>query len=365
MLLAVGLVFGGLFAWQLNKNAKKMAAMATMARPPATVSTALATETQWQQSIHAVGTVTPIEGIHIAPEVAGTISAIHFISGQQVKKGDILIELENSIEQATLENAQAQATLGKLMYDRVSELRSLKVNTQAEFDKSQAEYDQAMAAVKIANATLAKKMIRAPFDGILGLKNISMGEYIHAGAEIVSLQSIAPIYVDFSLPQHQYYKVKQEYTVIVTAEGLPDETFTGSLLSISPNLEESTRSVRARAEFKNIDQKLVPGMFVRVSVKLPQADHVVILPATAISFNPYGNAVYIVKPGDAGAPPTVQQRFIKTGQTMGDMIEILEGIQAGEEVVTTGQLKIRNGVPIQIKNDRIPSAEENPTPDES
>lgn len=360
MLVLVGVVFGGLFGFNAFKQKKIAEYMADMKPDPAHVATAKAFSQTWHQEITAVGSVTPVDSVDLAAEVSGTITAIHFDSGETVFAGDLLLELDSSTELASLKSAKATAELAKINFARQEELRDRSVNTQADFDQAKATRDQALAAVELAEAALDKKQIRAPFNGVLGLREISVGQFLNAGASIVYIQSNDPVYVDFSLPQSQFQMIKRNYQVVATVEGDAGKTFTGTIQSMTPNLEENTRQARVRAVFDNPDALLTPGMFANVTVELPASDELIILPNAAITYNPYGNAVYVVKKDN-----TVSQRFVKTGLTRGDLVVIEDGIEVGEEVVTAGQLKLRNGSEIIIDNERTPNAEERPNPEES
>jgi len=360
MLLLVGVVFGGIFGYKAHQIKEGMAMMKNMKQPPVHVSTAFATTENWERELHAVGSVTAVDSINLAAEVSGTISAIHFDSGDSVKAGDLILELESSTEKASLKSAVANAKLASINYERQLNLRERTVNTQADLDQAQASRDQALAAVELAQANLDKKQIHAPFDGQLGLRHVSQGQFLQAGSSIVYLQSTSPVYIDFSLPQNQFQLVSKGFEVRAKVENNDGKTFIGSILSITPMLEESTRQARVRAVFDNPDGLLTPGMFANVTIELPTEDPFIVVPNTSISYNPYGNVVYLV-----GDDNTVKQIFVKTGLTRGDLVSITDGLEEGQQIVTTGQLKLRNGSSIIVDNDVTPSAEENPNPEES
>jgi len=360
MLLLVGVVFGGIFGYKAHQIKEGMAMMKKMKQPPAHVSTAFASADNWERELHAVGSVTAVDSVNLAAEISGTISAIHFDSGDSVKTGDLLLELESSTEKASLKSAVASAKLATINYDRQLKLRERTVNTQADLDQAQASRDQALAAVELAESNLAKKQIHAPFDGQLGLRQVSLGQFLQAGSSIVYLQSTSPVYIDFSLPQSQFQLIHKGYEVRAKVENNDGKTFTGTIQSITPNLEENTRQARIRAVFDNTENLLTPGMFADITIQLPTEDSFIVVPNTAITYNPYGNVVYLV-----GDDNTVKQIFVKTGLTRGDLVSVTEGLEEGQQIVTTGQLNLRNGSAIIIDNDITPSAVENPNPEES
>lgn len=326
-----------------------------------TVASAQATQESWQDTLQAIGSVNPAQGVMVSPEVAGMVSEIQFDSGAVVKKGDLLLRLDTTSEEAQLRAAQAQVELAKLNADRSQQLIASKTISQTELDTALATLKQYQANADAISAIIDKKTIRAPFDGRLGIRMVNLGEQLDVGKTIVSLQSLTPIYVDFSLPQQDVSKLQAGLQVNVTSDAYPGTNFSGKLIAINPDLDAMTRSVQCRAEFENADQLLRPGMFVRAEVVLPQAQPVLVIPTTAVLSAPYGDAVYLVQTakenGMTNMPPetlVAQQKFIRTGRSRGDFTTVTSGLQPGDQVVTAGLFKLHNGTPVVINNTNAP-----------
>lgn len=326
-----------------------------------TVASAQAVQENWQDSLQAIGSVDAAQGVMVSPEVAGMVSEIDFDSGATVKKGDLLIKLDTTSEEAQLRAAQAQVELARLNADRSQQLIASKTISQTELDTALATLKQNQANADAISTIIDKKTIRAPFDGRLGLRMVNLGEQLDVGKAIVSLQSLSPIYVDFSLPQQDVSKLQTGLQVNVSSDAYPGTNFTGKLIAINPDLDALMRSVQCRAEFENADRLLRAGMFVRVEVVLPQAQPVLVIPTTAVLSAPYGDAVYLVMQakdiGLTNIPPTTlvsQQKFIRTGRSRGDFTAVTSGLQAGDQVVTAGLFKLHNGTPLVISNTNAP-----------
>src|SRR5471032_2640770 len=309
----------------------------TFVMPPDTVSSALAHEEKWQDSLSAVGSVNAAQGVTVASEVAGTVMEIDFESGAVVAKGDLLVKLDSSTEVAQLQAAQAQAELARLNAERTRKLSADKTVSQSELDAAEATLKQSQANAGEIRAAIEKKTIRAPFAGKLGIRLVNLGESLDARKAIVSLQSLTPVYADFSLPQQNLSQLKTGQPVQVTCDAYPDQKFDGVLTAINPDLDAATRSVPLRATFENTNELLRPGMFVRAEVVLPQGEPVLAIPATAVLSAPFGDSVYVIEPSTNSAGGlVVRQQLVRTGPSHGDSVSVLTGLKAGDRVVSAG-----------------------------
>jgi len=366
MLVIAGLIFGGIFGFQAFKSRMIKKYLSSQGVPPQTVSTIKASLQEWQPELNAVGTLRAVRGADLAPEVAGVISAIQFRSGEEVKAGAPLVQLNAAVDIAQLESLRAAAGLAELTYRR--DQRQLKVQavSQATVDADAANLKVAQARVAEQQALVDKKSIRAPFTGRLGLRAVDLGQYVAPGTKLVTLQALDPVYVDFSVPQNGLAGIRTGLKVSAAADALPGERFEGTIDAIDAKVDPATRNVQVRASLSNPHHRLLPGMFVTVAVDTGAAERRLTLPQTAISFNPYGNTVFVVEEkgkGPDGKPQLVAtQRFVTTGATRGDQIAILTGVKEGETVVTAGLLKLRNGVPVNINNSVQPSDQAAPKP---
>ena len=332
--------------------------------PPETISSAVAHEEKWQDTLVAVGSVNAAQGVIVSPEIAGTITEIAFESGATVNQGDLLIKLDTSSEEAQLRAAEAQVQLAKLNLDRTQKLRADNTVSQSELDQADATLKQNQANADAIRATIEKKNIRAPFAGRLGIRLVNLGEQLDVGKGIVSLQALTPVYVDFSMPQQNLSQLQTGLVVQVTSDSYPGTNFTGELAAINPDLNAMTRSVQLRAKLENADQMLRPGMFVHVAVVLPQGDAVLTVPATAVLRAPFGDAVYLIESSVAGGVTNLvaQQKFIRTGRMHGDFVSVESGLKAGDRVVTSGLFKLHNGSSVQENNAATDSPKPTLTP---
>lgn len=384
MLILVGAVFGAIFGFKWFGTKMMNQAMDNMPMPPASITAASAREERWSDALSAVGTLTAVNGTQVTTEAAGVVSAIRFESGQSVARGDVLLELDAGTERASLRALEAGLRLAVTQRDRFRELyEQRKLVARADLDQRESEVEQLQAQVEAQRALVARKTIRAPFSGQLGIRRVNLGQYLNPGDAIVSLQALDPIHLDFAVPEQRLSDIRLGQVVSAQVDAVPGPAVTGEVTAIEPEVELATRSVRVQATLANPDHALRPGTSARVSIGLGESGTVVVIPQTAVSFNPYGNSVYVVGPaqapaepaGDAApgeaAPPvrvegdtlTVSQRFIRTGASRGDLVAVLEGLRPGERVATSGLLKLRNGATVVI-NDRIePSAEAAPAPD--
>ena len=359
MLILVGAVLGGLFGFKAFVDGKIKEAMAGMANMPQTVSATKAETSDWQPKIDAVGTLRAVRGAELSLEVPGVVETISFQSGDEVKAGQVLLILRKEDEEARLQSLEATAQLAQITYDR--DLKQLKAQaiSQAIVDNDEANLRNARAQVAVQKAILDKKTLRAPFDGKLGLRQVDLGQFLAAGAMIATLQSMNPIYVDFLLPQQAVAQIAVGDKVRARIDAFPGQTFGGEITAINPKIETSSRNVQVRATLPNPDQKLMPGMFAAVELDTGAPQRLVTLPQTAVSYNPYGSLVYIVddkgKGADGKPELTARQVFVTTGATRGDQVAILKGVSEGDTVVTSGQIKLRNGVPVLVDNRAVPT----------
>jgi membrane fusion protein (multidrug efflux system) len=337
--------------------------------PPETISSAVAHEEKWQDTLVAVGSVNAAQGVIVSPEIAGTVTEIAFESGATVNQGDLLVKLDASSEEAQLRAAEAQVQLAKLNLDRTQKLRADSTVSQSELDQADATLKQNQANADAIQATIGKKNIRAPFAGRLGIRLVNLGEQLDVGKGIVSLQALTPVFADFSLPQQNLSQLSTGLAVQVTSDSYPGTNFTGELTAINPDLNAMTRSVQLRAKFENADQLLRPGMFVHVSVILPQAEAVLAVPATAVLSAPSGDSVYLIEPQVANGVTNLvaQQKLIRTGRMHGDFVSVESGLKAGDRVVTSGLFKLHNGSTVQENNAATDSPQPSlhPTPPNS
>ena len=338
--------------------------MAKSVPPPVTVSSDVAKAESWVPKIPAIGTFAAVQGIDVAPQVGGLVRAIHFDSGQQVEAGALLVELDDFVEQADLKSDTALLKKSDLDLQRQRELLSRGNTPQSNYDSALASRDTAAASLERTKAQIAQKAIKAPFRGRLGIRKVSLGQYVSPGTALVTLQKLDPIFVDFPVPEQNLDVLRNGQDVDVLVDAFPGETFKGVIKSIDAKVNQETRNVTVRAEVPNADRRLLPGMFANVNVLAGAPRDVVTLPRTAVVFSLYGDSVYIVKktpaqPAQSGAAAsaqpagetlTAERRFVRIGETRGDRVSISEGIKAGDEVVATGQIKLQPNARIRIDN---------------
>jgi membrane fusion protein (multidrug efflux system) len=361
------MVGGGLgFSFQNWKSAMIKNVMSSVAvPPPPTVSAAVATMEEWQQQIEAVGSLRAVNGADLSFEVAGIIKDLRFKSGDDVAAGDILTTLRADDDIARLDALKATAGLSEITIQRDQEQFKIKAVSQATLDTDAANLKNANAQVAQQQAVVDKKTLRAPFAGHLGVRAVDIGQYINAGTTVVTLQALDPIYADFFLPQQDLTRVALDEAVTVTVDTYPDRQFTGTITAINPKVDSATRNVQVRATLQNADRRLLPGMYASVSIAAGNKERYVTLPQTAVTFNPYGETVYIVD--DKGKDPQgkprlfARQVFVTAGHKRGDQVAILKGIDEGATIVTAGQMKLRNGVQIVVDNTIRPLADANPS----
>lgn len=359
LILAALVVLGVLFGYKFYTIRRTMAAMAAMTVPPVTVSAAQVSTESWPNTISAIGSLTSFRGITVKTEVEGLVRSIAAESGRSVAEGEELVRLDTSVEDAQLAGLEAQARLAELNLGRARELRTNGTNTPNDLDTAEATLASARSAVAQLRATLAKKRIVAPFAGRLGIVHVHPGQFLSKGDALVVLESIDPIHIDFSLPQQEISRLVVGQAVRLSVDAYPDHTFEGRITAVSPRVSDATRNLDIRATLANQDETLRPGMFARAEILLPDTDRALVIPAAAVVYNPYGETVYVIENGVA------QQRFIKTGATRGDITLVREGLKAGDQVVTSGQIKLRNGSAVHLDNTAAPDANPAPKPEES
>ncbi len=360
MLLAVAIVLGGVFGWQAFIGSMTKKYMAGAASAPQTVSTATAVATTWQSHIQAVGTLRAVRGADLSPQASGEVSEIAFESGNEVPAGKLLLRLKPNDDFAKLQQLQAAAELAEQNYKRDQEQFAAQAISQSILDSDASTLKSARAQVAAQQALIEEKIVRAPFAGRLGIRQVDLGQYLNAGTTVVTLQALDPILVDFYLPQQALEHLRIGQAVNAAIDTYPGVNFTGSIESINSKVDTASRNIQVRASFHNADRRLVPGMFAKVAVESGEETRQVTLPQTAITYNPYGDTVYLVQ--HDGNRNTVLQRFVKLGATRGDQVAILSGVNEGDVVVSAGQMKLRNGAAVIINNKLLPTDEPNPTP---
>jgi membrane fusion protein (multidrug efflux system) len=356
-----------------------------MVPPPVAVTTATVKQVDWQPVRPAVGTLTALRATTLSAELTGTVREIGFQNGSLVKQGQVIVRLDTSAEQAQLQSAVADLGLAKQTLDRAESLRKQEVNTQAELEAAQARDKQARATVVNLQAIINKKIIRAPFDGRAGIRAVELGQVVSPGTPIVSLQTVSPIYAEFQLPQQALADVKLDQKVVVKVDVFPGASWEGTVTLINPEVDPITRNVRMRATVENKDGRLNPGMFASVEVEAGQAHQALVVPATSVIFAPYGDSVFVVEqkkddPAEGGkAPPpapkakkapasdgkpelVARQEFVRLGERRGDFVQVLNGLNGGETIVSNGAFKLRNNQSVMVNNDLAPPANFVPVP---
>jgi len=348
VLIILGVVLGGVFAFKLFQL-RMMQAQFAQPLPPTPIAAALAQQEQWQPRLQAVGSLVAVNGTEVTTEIGGSIKTIQFESGQPVKAGAVLLQLEDSVDKAALDGARAERRLAEVKLNRAMDLIKRSAISKSEFDETQANADAAQARLAEKAAKLAQKTIRAPFDGLLGIRMVNLGQYLAPGSRIVSLQALDPIYVDYALPERYLPELSVGQGVEVKVAAYPDRVFGGNVSALASAIDTGNRSIVMRATLSNSDMLLRPGMFAEVATLQPQALSVITVPQTAVSFNTYGNFVYVITPGD-GNSLLAKRRQVTTGRSRAGNIEIVQGLQAGEQVVRAGLVKLRDGQSVVIDN---------------
>lgn len=373
MLVGVVVIFGGVFGVKAALSGMTNSFFDTMPQPAAAVTAVNAKAERWSDNEESVGTFVAINGTNVTTEAGGVVKSIEFEAGQPVKAGTVLIRLNTANELATLNSLEATAKLTAVQRDRWRALGKDKLVSQDEIEQRATAAASARADADAQRALISQKTIRAPFDGMLGIRQVNLGQFINPGDPIVSLQAIDPIYLDFSLPEKRMGQVLAGTRVRATVDAMPGRIFEGKVTAIQPEVEASTRNFKVQATLDNAEGNLRPGTFAHVGFDLGGEHAVIVVPQTAISFNPYGNAVYVISKtkrakGEkdmqgkelTGDKLIVKQRFVKTGATRGDLIAVTDGLKPGEQVATSGLLKLRNDAEVTINNKVQPSADARP-----
>jgi len=361
-LLAAILIFVvGIKALQIGKmmSSPKML-------PVTTVTSAAVKEEDWAPRLSAVGSVSAAQGAVVSTELGGTVGEIRFENGAQAKKGDVLVRLDVSQEEALLRSAEAEAELARTDLERARDLVSKKVISKAEIDAAESKFNRLNAIVDQMRSNIAKKTIVAPFDGELGIRQVNVGQMINAGQQVIALTSLDRVYVDFALPEQNVSKLTKDLEVSVRADALPGREFKGKLTAINSMVDPITRNVPLQATLENSDHALRPGMFAKVDVMLPETKKTIVIPGSAVSYAPYGDSVFVIEkqkdPKSGRESLVLRQQFVRIGEVRGDFVAVKQGLKPGQEVVGTGVFKLRNGMAVTINNDLAPKPELNPVP---
>ncbi|MFW2372305.1 MAG: efflux RND transporter periplasmic adaptor subunit [Gammaproteobacteria bacterium] len=339
---AIGIVL--VLVWQ-NMNQQ---AAAPQGFPPAVVAATEVIQEHWQPSYQSVGSMVASNGINVSTEVNGIVSEIVFSSGQPVKQGQILIKLDDSVDEAALEALRAESKLTQIQFSRSKDLLKKQVTSKSEFDEAQARYEAARARVKQQEAIIKRKVIRAPFAGLAGIRQVDLGQYIDAGSPIVSLQALDPIYVDYTVPERYFTRIRPGQVVKIQLDAIPEQMFSGEISAVNSGIEVGTRTLKVRATISNTDSIMRPGMFAQVETIIGEAQPVLTLPRTAISFNTYGNFVFVINKNEQ-AMLMLKRTAIETSEVRAGRVAI-KGLSAGVQVVRTGLVKVRDGMPVVIDN---------------
>ncbi len=369
VMLAAVVVFVTAIGFVKYKQIQTAVAQASSFQPPPeAVTTVVAKQEQWPATLAAIGTVAAVHGVTVSADLPGIVDSITFDSGRMVREGEILVQLDSRQERAQLAAAEAQRDLTRLNLDRMRGLRQEGIISQSDDDRAAAESKQAEARVGEIRATIERKVIRAPFGGLLGIRQVNRGQYLQGGSPVVPLQSLDPIYVNFALPQQAVSQLRTGGKVQISLQGVSNAEFTGRITAVDSVVDEATRNVQVQATLSNPEGKLRPGMFVEAQVMLGAQQPIVALPASAINYAPYGDSVFVVGPveGAGGVKyEGVRQQFVKLGGTRGDQVAVLSGVNPGESVVTSGVFKLRNGAAVKVNNTTVPGNDPAPRPEEN
>ena len=364
LLIAIG---GFVFGIKILQIGKMMST--PMVMPPTTVSSAVVKEEDWAPTLSAIGSVSAVQGAVVSAELGGVVAEINFQSGGVAKKGDVLMRLDSSAEEAQLHTAEADLELAKANLERERDLAARKVVSKQELDTAQSTFGQKQGAVDNMRAFITKKQIRAPFDGMLGIRQVNVGQMINSGQQVVQLTALDRVYVDFALPQQNLPQLAAGYEARVHADALPGREFKGKVTAINSMVDNVTRNISLQATLDNSAHELRPGMFVKVDVILPEKSKTLVIPGSAVSYAPYGNSVFVIDkkkdPKTGKESQSLRQAFVRIGEARGDFVAVTEGLKAGDVVVSTGVFKLRNGMPVVINNDLAPKPQLNPRPIDS
>jgi len=367
----IGVAIGGLIALVIVLVGIKALQIVKMVRTPqpmpvATVTSAVVKEEDWAPTLSAVGSISAVQGAVVSAELGGVVSQVAFESGSSAKKGDLLVQLDASAEEAQLHSAEADLELARADLERSRGLAARKVISKADLDAGESKFQQKQGTVDQWHSMITKKTVRAPFDGQLGIRQVNVGQMINAGQQVVPLTSLDPVFADFALPQQNLAGLSQGLEARVTTDAVPGRVFTGKLTAMNSMVDVATRNVTLQATLENPDHALRPGMFAKVEVVLPEKHKTLVIPGSAVSYAPFGDSVFVIEkkkdPKTGKESQTIRQQFVRVGEARGDFVSITTGLKAGDTVVGTGVFKLRNGMAVTISNDLAPKPELNPTP---
>ena len=360
--LLVIAVIGGVKIFQI----RSVIAFYSKQVPPAqAVTTTIVKEQAWPNVIRAIGSLEAVNGVVLSADLPGVVGRINFESGANARTGDVLVQIFAEQEDALIKSAEAKRDLAAITLSRQKELLIKQSTAKADYDTAEANYRDMVATVANARATLSRKTIKAPFDGVLGIRKVQVGQYVNSGDQIISLQALDPIRVNFSLPQQALANIHPGSTVQIKSDATGTAVFTGTVNAVNSKVDEATRTIQAQATLANTGTQLLPGMFVNVEVQLPDEQSLLPVPTTAINYAPYGNSIFIVeemKDKDGKSFKGVRQQFVTTGPKRGDLVAVLKGLKVGEEVVTSGVFKLQNGGPVVVNNSVQPGSDPSPQP---
>jgi membrane fusion protein (multidrug efflux system) len=363
VVIALLVLIRGLQIFTMISASKKMVP------PPETVTSAVVKEEDWAPVLSSVGSISAIQGAVVSAELGGTVAEIEFENGASAKKGDVLIKLDASQEEALLRSSEAEVELARADLERTRGLASKKVVSKAELDAAESKFRRLTAVVDQMQSNIRKKTVVAPFDGQLGIRQVNIGQMINSGQPVVPLQLLDSVFVDFALPQQHLSKLSPGLEVRVRTDAAAGREFVGKLTAINPGVDTASRNVSAQATLENPDHALRPGMFAKVEVVLPEKRKALVIPGSAISYAPFGDSVFVIekkKDEKTGKEvQTIRQQFVRVGEARGDLVSIVTGLKSGETVVGTGVFKLRNGMAVTINNDLAPKPQVNPTPADS
>ena len=361
LLIAIVVFVVGIKALQIGKMMSSPRVM-----PSTTVTSAPVKEEDWAPKLSAVGSVSAAQGAVVATELGGTVGEIRFENGAEAKKGDVLVRLDVSQEEALLRSAEAEAQLARTDLERARDLAAKKVVSNAELDAAESKFRRLNAIVDQMRSNIAKKTIVAPFDGQLGIRQVNVGQTISAGQQVVAVTALDFVYVDFALPEQHVSKLTKDLEVQVRADALSGREFKGKLTAFNSMVDPINRNVPLQATLENSDHALRPGMFAKVDVMLPETKKTIVIPGSAVSYAPYGDSVFVIEkqkdPKSGHESLVLRQQFVRTGEVRGDFVAVTQGLKPGQEVVGTGVFKLRNGMAVTINNDLAPKPELNPNP---
>jgi membrane fusion protein, multidrug efflux system len=363
-LIALVSVLVGIKALQIVKMVSTPQPM-----PVATVTSAVAKEEDWAPTLSAVGSISAVQGAVISAELGGVVSQVAFENGSGAKKGDLLVQLDASAEEAQLHSAEADLELARADLERSRGLAARKVISKAEIDAAESKFQQKQGTVDQMHSMITKKTVRAPFDGQLGIRQVNVGQMINAGQQVVPLTSLDPVFADFALPQQNLAGLSQGLEARVKTDAVPGRVFTGKLTAMNSMVDVATRNVTLQATLENPDHALRPGMFAKVEVVLPEKHKTLVIPGSAVSYAPFGDSVFLIEkkkdPKTGKESQTIRQQFVRVGEARGDFVSVTTGLKAGDTVVGTGVFKLRNGMAVTINNDLASKPQLNPTPADS